>query len=693
MYSISRFLLYVGGASTTSTGGGAQSDYHSSSSLSEAFHAPHQRASWTFDHVVVDVPSLVNSVAYLTRDFIGHERDRETVKIVQRQLQNVLLRRLSPRKSLALLFDGSPPLWQIERTRLFPGRHYDSKLYRSCASPMPYLLEETLRRTAMEPRTPSPPPHEVLISGPATPGLAEGKISAYLLDLATRVTQPPSSPPNLCPAVRASDSICVVGAPELAWMQLGVTPFQNITAVSLKQGELTCCSLTDAMAWLRLSHLLPPSTADSPRATTPTAAGGEEEGDESKISNDGASSEAVTGMRRRLAAVRTDVTFLYLLTNGHNTTGLPQVLATPFTDVLDAYVELENAFHADGVTSAGAKDDEATTAPSFRSFLFDEEPLALQQLDRPALRLRTAALLKLLVRVYRNAIGQAASVPSSSKPTPHAATLLTWTLQTHGLWCSGGVPSAGWSPTPDISSSSSTSASSNASALLDKYSKLSVEQLIQHCSYLTTTAAAAAAVNAHDGSSALTPSLYLCPPRSRSFGLTGAEALVMTATQAEHIHQLLPLYVRGHRLPDSVAEDIVSTRNVHEALRKTQQALGGVVAAAAKELAMMTAAEDDTNNADTDANSTSPPPADAAAAVSATASAAEMTGPHPALTHLPSHLFVRTVGSQRGLPRGWAYYGVHLGARAEALSVRYSCDAATATKTAPRVMNGSAGTE
>lgn len=656
MFSVSRLAWYIGAPSSAgrSISGGATTDYRHSTDLADAFHSVYQHPNLAFDHVVVDVPFLIHSVAHLTRDYAGYERDIETVKIVQRQLQATLLRRLPPRKSLALLFDGSGPLWQLERTRLFPGRHYDSKFYRSCASPMPYLLEEKIRSTAMELRT---PPAETMISGPATPGLSEGKISAYLLDLATRLLpELPTYPPSLCAAVSAADSICVVGAPDLAWLGLGMTPFQNITSVTLRQGELLCCPLRSSMEWLRLDHLLPPPS------TTPTSKEGAE--------------------KRRLAAARTDVVFLHLLVNGHASTGLPQVLATPFADLMDAYIELEeeakNANHpSSSNTPAPTAEEESSAQPCFRSFLFDEEPVTLAHADRPSLRLRVPALQRLLVRVYRHTVGATAVVPSSSRPTPHAATLLTMALQTHSLLCSGGVSAPDWSPTPDThgnntntTSPSTPSKSAEGSGavplsgttLLDKFPKLGTEQLLQHLSYLMQTSPTIATAGNRP--------LYLNPPFSRRLGLTGAETLLLTATQPDQIQQLLPLYVRGHSLPDGVAEDIVSTRNVHEALRKTQRVLGRAVEKAEQELASM-ARHAGTKEEKSTAGAT-------------TTAATAVTGPHPALTHLPSHLYVRTAGSA-GPPPGWEYYGVYLGTKAEAMNVRYRLNAAN-TNTPP-VMN------
>ncbi|TPP45063.1 hypothetical protein CGC21_30205 [Leishmania donovani] len=545
------------------------------------------RNQWPFDHVLIDVSFFANSLGYLTRDLVGHERDCETVKNVHRQLQTVILRRLQPRKSLAFLLDGSEPLWMLEHRRLFPGRRYDSRVYRSCASPMPYLLEEKLRGTAMEQRT---PPSEAVISGPATPGLAEGKMSAYLLDLATRILRPPTFPPLLDATVTAKDTVCLVGGPELAWLAVGMTPFRNITSVTLQQGELKSCSLQESMVWMRLDHLL--------RAAP------------------------------------------------------EQVLATPFADVLDAYVDMEKEQHSAAAPSP------PQNVRRLRSVLFDEEPVTGTHLEQPGLRLRLVSLQQLLVRIVRALSGAHVGLPAGNRPTPHAATLLEMTLQTHGLLCGGGVPSQAWSPTPDPadgSSGGSSTAALNGTVLLDKFPRLSAEMLLQHVTYLLSRGAKQRTANSADGAGEGSDSIYLSPQRTRHFGLTGVETLLLSATRAEQVNQVLPLYVRGHTLPDEVASDITQTRNIHEAVRKTQRVLSRVLQQASQELASRsgsgTAAVDDAGH----------------------------NGPHPALAHLPSHLFVRTAGA-RGPPPGWKYYGVHLGIKAEAMNVRYSLNASdTAT--------------
>lgn len=614
--------------------GGSGCTYRNTAQLSEAFRPVMQRNLWAFDHVVVDVSHFAHALGYMTRDLVGHERDRETVKNIQRQLQGVLLRRLQPRKSLALLMDGSEPLWMLEHRRLFPGRRYDSRVYRSCASPMTYLLEERLRGTAMEQRA---PPAEAVVSGPATSGLAEGKMSAFLLDLATRTVRQPTQPPHLCAPVTANDTVCLVGAPELAWLALGMTPFRNITSVTMQQGEMRCCSLQDSMEWLKLGQLL----QESSNATASAGAEGSEAASESQS-------------QRRLAAVRTDLVFLYLLCNGHETTGLPQVMTAPFAATLDAYVALERDEAAAAAQELAAQPSRsaaegAASEARFRSFLFDEEPVTLADLDRPSLRLRLPSLQKLLIRIVRDssastAMSGTSGLPSGTRPTAHAATLLEIALQTHGLLCAGGVPSPAWTPTPDPAAADpAATPSTSGTALLDKFPKISVEMLLQHVTYLLNRAAAAS--HSSEGT-------HLSPQRTRTFGLTGAEVLLLTATQGDQANQIMPLYTRGHALPDGVAEAIAQTRNVHEALRKTRQALGGVLNQASREVAQL-----------------------------ATTTEALVDAPHPALTHLPSHLFVRSPSAAaRGPPPGWTYYGVHLGVKAEAMNVRYSLNASdTAT--------------
>ncbi|CBZ23195.1 putative MP99 [Leishmania mexicana MHOM/GT/2001/U1103] len=613
---------------TSSSGGdlrGPATSYRSSLQLADAFQPVQHRNQWPFDHVLIDISLFANSLGYLTRDLVGQERDSETVKNVHRQLQTVILRRLQPRKSLAFFLDGSEPLWMLEHRRLFPGRRYDSRVYRSCASPMPYLLEEKLRGVAMEQRT---PPSEAVISGPATPGLAEGKMSAYLLDLATRILRPPTFPPLQDPPVTAKDTVCLVGGPELAWLAVATTPFRNITSVTLQHGELKSCSLQESMEWMRLDHLL--------------------KGASEQVNGDGG---AALALQRRLAAVRTDLVLLYLLTNGHPTTGLPQVLATPFADVLDAYVDMEKEQHS--AAAPGAPQN----ALRLRSVLFDEEPVTSARPEQPGLQLRLASLQQLLVRIVRALSGAHVGLPAGNRPTPHAATLLEMTLQTHGLLCGGGVPSQAWSPTPDPAdpSSGTSTAALNGTVLLDKFPRLSAEMLLQHVTYLLSHEAKQRTANSADGAGEGSGTIYLSPQRTRNFALTGVETLLLSATQAEQVNQVLPLYARGHTLPDEVAADITQTRNVHEALRKTQQVLSRVLKQASQELASQsgsgTAAVDDAGH----------------------------SGPHPALTHLPSHLFVRTAGA-RGPPLGWEYYGVHLGIKAEAMNVRYSLNASdTAT--------------
>lgn len=579
------------------------------------------RSGWAFDHVAIDVTSIAASLAHLTRDAVGHQRDTEMVKLVHRQLTNVLLRRIQPKKSIALLMDGSNPLWMVEQMRLFPGKRYDSRFYRSVASPMVYLLEEKLLSIPMDLRTPPPPP-EAIFSGPATPGPVEGKVTSWLLDLATRTLRPPTNPLHLAPPITANDSVCLIGKPDLLLNMMAVTPFHNITTVTLQKGELKSLSLQEAMDWLSMGELL-----RSPQSTT---------------------TNTDTALQQRLAAARTDLVFLYLLTEGLPSTGLPQVLSCDFRELVDVYTTCVAELD---VTSNGIA-EAACSFPRFKSYLFDEIPVSAETLDQSSLRLKPVALQRLLVQFLKRTIGAGAANPGP-RISSHATILLEMALQSHGLVCSGSIPSMSWTPTPVPVSSSGTAAGA-ATALMDKFPKLSLDQLISHLAHLTQQQHSATAPSGNPVGSGS----YLAAQRRRNFALTGVESLLLSATQPELINSILPLYARGHTLPAEVATDIVQTRNIHDALVKVRHVLHDVLQEA-QAAAAAGAAVVSTNNSSGDAVSAG--------------------GPHPALTHLPTYFFTRTPGS-RGPPPGWNYYSIHLGIKAEAMNIRYSINASdTAT--------------
>ncbi|KAG8343426.1 RNA editing 3' exouridylylase MP99 [Trypanosoma vivax] len=546
-------------------------DYRTSAKISEEFNNVLNRSGWNFDHVAIDVGTLSGAAGRLTRDLIGRERDAETVKVIHRQITNVILRRIQPKKSLAIFIDGSEPLWKVRHMRLYPGKKFEGKFYRSAASPMVYLLEEKLRSVAPDLRT---PPREFLISGAAAPGPVEGKLSAWLLDLAARAVVPQEGSGTTAntatsgpPEITLNDTICLIGGTDLFLSALGATPFHNITTVTLQQGEMKSLSLSESLEWLVMDHLLK----------------GDSVGDSS-----GGKDAARLELQRRLAAVRTDVVLLYLMANGISATDLGP-LSLNFKDLMEAYAAEE----ANGVR------------------LFSESPVA------NALVLRPTALERVLTRATRRMTTPARHCQQSSD-------YMEILLQSHTMICGGGVRNLRWTPDDN-------------DAVPEKPPKIPIERFIGHLKHIASSNESGAVVSSKSAKgeeeSAPAPMSAegdrgVSASVDWTFALTGIETLLVSATKAEMIEQIIPVFTKGHTLPQGIAQDIVTTRNVLEAVQKARSVLQAVVA-----------------------------------------DGSELRD-HPAFEHYPTHYFVRTQGS-RGPPSGWSYKSINLGVRAAALGVRY----------------------
>ncbi|KEG15543.1 hypothetical protein DQ04_00041070 [Trypanosoma grayi] len=545
-------------------------DYRTSSKIADEFNNILNRSGWNFDHVAIDVGNLAGAAGRLTRDLIGQERDAESVKILHRQITNVILRRIQPKKSLAIFFDGSEPLWKVRHMRLYPGKKFEGKFYRSAASPMVYLLEEKLRHVAVDLRT---PPREFVVSGAAVPGPVEGKMSAWMLDLATRslpdgaISSTPSSTPSGPAEVTVNDTFCLIGGTDLFLSALGATPFHNITTVTLQQGELKSLSLSESLEWLAMDHLLKGEAG---------VAGGQD--------------VARQELQRRLASVRTDIVFLYLMANGISATDLSG-LGVNFKDLMEAYTAEEAA-------GAGSGN------------LFEDIP------NCPSLLLRPTVLKRVMTRALRK------TVPSP-RPCRQSADYLEVLLQTHEMICNGGIKNYRW--TPDDNDN-----------VPEKPPKILLERFIGHLKHLAAAQAEAKTMTVGDKESvpaASVASSGMSASVDCTFALTGMEALLLSAPKAEMIEQIIPVFTKGHTLPAGIAEDIVGTKNVLEALRKSRSIL---------QVLSGSDSGDDGGG----------------------------VKEHPALQHYPSHYFVRMPGS-RGPPAGWAYKSINLGMRAAALDVRY----------------------
>ncbi|KAH9599160.1 Endonuclease/exonuclease/phosphatase [Trypanosoma melophagium] len=560
-------------------------DYRTSTKIADEFNNVLSRSGWGFDHVAIDVGTLAGAAGRLTRDLIGHDRDTETVKVLHRQITNVILRRIQPKKSLAIFLDGSEPLWKVRHMRLYPGKKFEGKFYRSAASPMVYLLEDKLRNVAVDLRT---PPREFIISGAAVPGPVEGKMSAWMLDLATRalpdgaVSSDSSSSITGVPEVTVNDTICLVGGTDLFLSALGATPFHNITTVTLQQGEMKSLSLSESLEWLSMDHLLKSDTSN----------------------NNSEQDAARHDLQKRLASVRTDVVLLYLMANGISATDLGG-LGVNFKDLMEAYTAEESA-----------------NVGGFN--LFDETP------NDSSLLLRPDLLERVLTRATRR-------TGISPRTCSQSADYLEILLQSHAMICSGGIKNFRW--TPDDNDN-----------VPEKSPKIPIERFIGHLKHLSAAGKETVTSNNDDKTPSQSEVTGVKASVDWTFALTGLETLLVSAPKAEMIEQIIPLFTKGHALPSGIAEDIVSKKNIMEAIQKARDVLQVVRESSSSEEGNTTSKE------------------------------------HPALNHLPSHYFVYTPGS-RGPPMRWTYQSVNLGIRAAAFGVRYRTGAG-ASKAASRILDG-----
>lgn len=618
-YSPSSSSSLSGGTTTTPPhSGSGGNDFRSSPKIADEFQHVLLRNRWSFDHVAIDVGYLCAVAGRFTRDLIGSDRDAEAVKIVQKQINGQILRRLGGNKSLALMLDGSEPLWKVQHMRVHPGKRFPEKFYRSAASPMVYLLEDRLRAIGPDAR---PAPAEFIVSGAGVPGPAEGKMSAWMLDLATRVPQLATTPAT-APAVTPNDSVCLVGHTDLFLSVLGATPFHNVTAITFNAGEVKSLSLKDCLAWLGLGDLL----VDQTNATAAAAAAAATDGT-------GQANTAVNVQQQKLAAVRTDIVLLYLFANGISSTDLTAFGGgVAFADLMDAYLAELSNFTPETVTvtSTTANGGASTTLRYFSGVLFDEHPLAQQQQQQqnntplPSLRMKPDALARVLARAARRPI----TYPD--RDCPVSANYIEVLLQTHAMIVSGGIQNYGW-VSPQYGGN-----------VPEKHPRVPLDQFIGH---LRAAASSSHNTSNNDKNSGVLP-VYISASRDRTFALTGLESLLLTSPEPAIIDQVVPMYSRGHTMPGGVAGDIVNTKDVFEALAKTRAALRGLVASAT---------------------------ASSSSSVEGSGGMSVATA-HPAILHFPTHYLVKAPGA-RGPPPGWSYHSVNLGLKAEAMNIRYSLNA------------------
>lgn len=413
-----------------------------------------------YDHVVFDMGGYLATGLRICRDLVGPERDSEISKYVMKNVLNPTIKKLRANKSVTLLFDGTEPLWKLRRTRKVPHKSTEGRFSRSAASTLPYIVEEYVRGALME--SPLCPP-EVIISGAATPGPVEAKFSAWGLDLAARSD------------VTANDSIVVLGGTDLFISNVALTPFHHLTNMTMDRGDYKQTSFSDVCDWLNITEILQ------------------------------------SGNNVALTRVRTDITLLYLLSNGISSSALSTLPNAPWKELLDVYLE-----HF-------AKNEKWLTC---------DVPRADDQLPGVTVGVKPAVLANLLARVTKKS-------PKPKIDKHGAADFVEVLLQSHAMLIDGGIKNMGYVPLEPLEA---------------KPLPVQPERVIAHLSAL-------------DANKPLTCTV------DPSFAFTPCEQLLAGSITTEMIQSSLPAFSGGHTLPPNVAESLVQKDSITDALEVSRKLL------------------------------------------------------------------------------------------------------------------------
>lgn len=500
-------------------------DFRSTPKLADEFSASISRQSSKYDHVLIDIGPFAGIGTRVVKGLTGHDRDMETITFIQRQIFGVVLRKYSAAKSIGLFFDGSDPLWKTHRTRKFPGKKFENRFYRSCACNMPFLCEEKLR-TAMADTARGKVLPEFTISGPATAGTVESKMSAYLYDLAARFADPagaaymdPASSiaataaagsaaatKSSFPSVQTTDSVLIVGMDEAFLSALGALPFSNVTSVLMDGRDLKSLTLTEGLEWMTLHNLGKPSAPGA----APTL--------------------------QQLKA-RIDALILYLLGNGCNSTDLPSA-GLNFNDLMAAYIESQNM---------GKDGGNYLCEPNLPSASIGIDLLKLDRLLAKA--------------------GRKANVVA--REDAQAADYLEMLLQTVAMFADGGIKNNAFVP---------------SSPLVELPPQLKTDVLIGHIKFLATSPSTTlnSVANGPNGKAVV-------PSRSADgFALTAAEQLLVsgqllttpspspTEASIEAIKAISPTFTGGWEIPEKVLNEVTATPNVRAAAEAARDVLSNL---------------------------------------------------------------------------------------------------------------------
>ena len=562
-------------------------DFRTQPSIGDLPSVVLQRNNLSYDHVAIDVGQFAATALRLCRDLSGPERDLEVSRFLTRNVVSLITKRIRVNKSLALFFDGSDPLWKIRRARKFPSKKSEGRFHRSAASPMSFTIEDKMYKHCLEAM--NTVPNEVLISGPGTAGPAESKMAAWMLDLASHVGvgNTVGSPATTVPfaatcAITRTDSFCLIGAKELYLNALAMTPFTNITAMQLDRQEFKGLSLLETIDWLAVGEIYRSENSNT-----------------------------------RMARIRTDVTFIMLLTQGLSVTDCPSLPNVQAKDCLEVYL-----------TNFVPKDKwlfEETPPPTDAGSSSSSSSSALQ--SESTLLLNTKVLGELLAHVLKKT--------PAARPEIMSADALELCLQTHSMLCLGHIFNYGFATREPLVAQTQPL---RPDAFLGHV--LSLNGAKVRCSSSTSFAPTQPAFVPSKPGSVPKPSETLAtPPLSTTgatgeFALTSAEFLLTCAPEAAWIDQTLPAFTGGHGLLPGMSDALIKITEASECAIKAREILSAVVAGKVS-------------------------PQDATLDSSESAATPPLL-PHRGLIHSPSHYFIRRAG-EKGPPSGWAYYSVNLG--------------------------------
>eukprot|EP00760_Papus_ankaliazontas_P001237 PhM_4_TR10432/c0_g1_i1/m.48050 len=255
-----------------------------------------------FDHVAIDVGEFISN-ALRTRDFkdlSAEKKAGELVKHVHNNVSNVL-KKVQPKRSVALMFDGAEPLWKMRKMRRRTAKKFEARHQRAAGQSLVFAVEDRLRQTVFD----RDAAREIVFSGCNCPGPVEAKMSSWALDLAAR------------PDTTINDTVCLLGSTDLFSSTLALTPLHNIYAIKFDMGDFKCWSMPALLDWLDVYEYL--EIGDLP---------------------------ALTRLRR-------DMSFLMLLVEGLSITDLSNVTNITAKEIFQAYHDTHIASGTAVVTEEG----------------------------------------------------------------------------------------------------------------------------------------------------------------------------------------------------------------------------------------------------------------------------------------------------------------------------------------------------